>query len=290
MSHEPSSIARYRATALEASLPVIRRYSSSFSLATALFPKRCKQPVSAVYALVRVADEIVDGTAAEAGLGVEAQRALLDEFEADTERAMTTGFSPNLVVQAFADVARATGITTDLTRPFFASMRRDLDPVGFDEAGLREYVYGSAEVVGLMCLRIFQHGQPPPADPERVERAACALGSAFQMVNFLRDLADDTGRLDRRYLPDLGERPTEEGKRRIVEGIREDLRIARAGIAELPADCRHAVATATAIFGELLDRIDAVPAGTLLTTRISVPNRRKAALALRERLALGRTR
>ncbi|WP_167051533.1 phytoene/squalene synthase family protein [Salinibacterium sp. ZJ77] len=288
---QDSPIARYRATALEASQPVIRRYSSSFSLATALFPRRCRQPISAIYALVRVADEIVDGTAADAGLSLEAQREILDEFEADTERAMSTGFSANLVVQAFADVARATGIGTELTRPFFSSMRRDLDPVGFDEESLREYVYGSAEVVGLMCLRVFQHGQPAPADPKRVEAAACALGSAFQMVNFLRDLADDRERLDRRYLPGLGEKPDADVKNRIVSEITADLQTARAGIGDLPSDCRHAVATATALFGDLLTRIDATPAETLMTTRISVPTSRKLALALRERLALaGRAR
>lgn len=284
MTHD-SPIVRYRATALEASQPVIRRYSSSFSLATALFPKRCRAPISAIYALVRVADEIVDGTAADAGLDTDAQRLILDEFEADTERAMATGFSANVVVQAFADVARATGITTELTRPFFASMRRDLDPVGFDEESLREYVYGSAEVVGLMCLKVFQSGQPAPADPARVEAAACALGSAFQMVNFLRDLADDRDRLDRRYLPGFGEEPDEQVKNRIVSDIAQDLDTARAGIGDLPPDCRHAVATATALFSDLLARIDAAPARELLTTRISVPRSRKIALALRERFA-----
>ena len=282
---ELSPLDRYRATALAASQPVIGRYSSSFSLATAMFPKRCRRAISAIYALVRIADEIVDGTAQDAGLDAAAQRTLLDELEADTERTLAHGFSTNLVVQAFADVARTTGITAELTRPFFASMRRDLDPSGFDEDELRRYVYGSAEVVGLMCLAVFQCGCPAPAAPERVEAAARALGSAFQLINFLRDLADDRDRLGRRYLACYGEQLDDAAKNRIVADITADLERARAGISELPRDCRPAVATATALFGELLARIDSAPAHELLTTRISVPPTRKLALAVRARFA-----
>ncbi len=292
MSPRPpvTGLALYRSTARESSAPVIRRYSSSFGLASSLFPRRCRDRIAAIYALVRVADEIVDGTAGEAGLPLAEQRRVLDEFEADTERALATGFSANLVVQAYADVARAAGFGTELSRPFFASMRRDLEPVAFDEETLREYVYGSAEVVGLMCLRVFtSDGGIRPPDPA-LDDAACALGSAFQKVNFLRDLADDRDRLARDYLPAFRRLPPEEAKREVVAEIRDELRRARAGIPLLPADCRLAVATATAVFGELLDRIDALPAERLLDTRVSVPTRRKLALLVRERARLARGR
>ncbi|TPX05071.1 phytoene/squalene synthase family protein, partial [Schumannella luteola] len=258
--------------------------SSSFGMASRLFPRRCEAQIAAIYALVRVADEIVDGTAAEAGLDAASQLRVLDEFEIDTERALASGFSANLVVQAFADVARAAGFGTELTAPFFASMRRDLQPVAFDdEESLREYVYGSAEVVGLMCLRVFTSDSP--VDPE-LDDAARALGSAFQKVNFLRDLADDRNRLDREYLPAFRRLPLEAAKAEVVADIRDELRRARAGIPLLPADCRLAVAAATALFGELLDRIEALPAEALLTTRVSVPTGRKLALVARERMRL----
>lgn len=279
----PTGLELYRSTARAASAPVIRRYSSSFGMASRLFPRRCEEQIAAVYALVRVADEIVDGTAAEAGLDLAEQHRVLDAFEADTERAMQTGFSANLVVQAFADVARAAPFGTELTRPFFASMRRDLEPVAFDADSLAEYVYGSAEVVGLMCLRVFTSGSP--VDPA-LDDAARALGSAFQKVNFLRDLADDRGRLDREYLPAFRELPLDAARASVVAEIRDELRRARAGIPLLPADCRLAVASATALFGELLERIEAMPPEALLTTRVSVPTRRKIALVARERLRL----
>lgn len=279
----PTGLELYRSTARAASAPVIRRYSSSFGMASRLFPRRCEEQIAAVYALVRVADEIVDGTAAEAGLDLAEQHRVLDAFEADTERAMQTGFSANLVVQAFADVARAAPFGTELMRPFFASMRRDLEPVAFDADSLAEYVYGSAEVVGLMCLRVFTSGSP--VDPA-LDDAARALGSAFQKVNFLRDLADDRGRLDREYLPAFRELPLEAARASVVAEIRDELRRARAGIPLLPADCRLAVASATALFGELLERIEAMPPEALLTTRVSVPTRRKIALVARERIRL----
>lgn len=286
-TEQASGLALYRATASAASAPVIRRYSDSFGMASTLFPRRCTTQIAALYALVRVADEIVDGTAAEAGLDLPAQRRLLDELEADTERAIATGFSANLVVQAYADVAREAGFGTELTRPFFASMRRDLEPVVFDEASLAEYVHGSAEVIGLMCLRVFSAGAP--ADTT-LDTSACALGSAFQKINFLRDLADDRARLNREYLPAFRLLPLPEAKTAVLAQIRDELNTARAGIPLLPGDCRLAVAAATAIFGELLERIDALPAEALLTTRVSVPTHRKIALVLRERLRLGNSR
>src|SRR5690606_19894640 len=208
----------YSETARAAAAPVIRAYSTSFGLATRLFPARCRTDIGTIYALVRIADEIVDGTAAEAGLDADAQRAVLDELEAETERAIASGFSANLIVHAFAEVARRARIEPELTRAFFASMRRDLDTVDFDEHEYRRYVHGSAEVVGLMCLRVFLRNRPVPReDLATLEEGAARLGAAFQKVNFLRDLGHDRTELSRSYLPELREHGLTEASKRSEE-------------------------------------------------------------------------
>ena len=276
----------YDATAGASAASVIRRYSSSFRLATALLPRRCRSAVGSIYALVRVADEIVDGTATEAGLDGSAQRSRLDELEAETERAVATGFSANLVVHAFAVVARDAGIPREPIRAFFASMRRDLDDVAFDEAEYRTYIHGSAEAVGIMCLHVFVRGRD--VDPDafaELEKGAARLGAAFQKVNFLRDIGHDSSALGRAYLPDVPRTGlTERAKAAVVADVRADLDAARRATAGLPRDCRRAARTATAIFDELLRRIDRMPAERLTRVRVSVPPLSKAALAVRASL------
>ena len=288
MSRE-TGLALYGRTASLASAPVIRRYSNSFRLATALFPRRCRAAVGSIYALVRVADEIVDGTADEAGLGRAEIAQRLDELEAETERAIATGFSANLVVHAFAVVARETGIAAEPIRAFFASMRRDLDIVAFDEAEYRTYIHGSAEAVGLMCLRVFLHGHDVAPDELReLESGAARLGAAFQKVNFLRDLGHDASRLGRGYLPGVAPTGmTEAAKAEIVADIRADLEAARRATAGLPRDCRRAVRVAAGIFGELLRRIDRLPAERLASVRVSVPASTKVVIAVRCSLLRG---
>lgn len=282
-----TGLALYRWTARESSRPVIRRYSSSFRLASSLLPRRARAPIASIYALVRLADEIVDGTASDAGADRAAQRTILDELERDTERALDIAFSANLVVQAFADVAREVGITSELTKPFFASMRRDLDRVDFELTEYRDYVHGSAEVVGLMCLQVFTAGRPTASERRaELEAGAIGLGAAFQKINFLRDLADDGGRLGRSYFPGVSGVLDEPAKRAIQAEIREDLRVARAGIALLPRDCRLAVATAAGLFTQLLTRIERTPADRLVERRISVPAPTKLALLAREGVRL----
>lgn len=282
-----TGLALYDRTARVAAAPVIRRYSTSFRLATSLFPRRCRAAIASIYALVRIADEIVDGTAAEAGLDRAARAGVLDELERETERAVATGFSANLVVHAFAAVAREAAMEPALTRAFFASMRRDLDHVAFDEAEYRTYVHGSAEVVGLMCLRAFLAGRPvAPEVAARLDEGAARLGAAFQKVNFLRDVAHDRGQLGRSYLPGVsGSGLTDEQKTAVVDDIRADLRAARASVRYLPGDCRRPVLVATALFGELLRRLERTPASRLASTRVSVPAPVKLALALRWTLA-----
>ena len=273
-----------------AAAQVIAQYSTSFGLASRLCSREVRQHVADVYALVRIADEIVDGPAEEAGLDPAACRELLDALEAETELAMARGYSSNLVVHAFARTARATGIDVELTRPFFASMRRDLDPVDFDADELRTYIFGSAEVVGLMCLRAFTLGLAADSQRDvRWQRGARHLGAAFQKINFLRDLAEDYDARGRRYFPGVDPGSFDEAdKARILDDIDADLAIAGAVIPELPGSCRRAVAAAHALFTSLAARLRRTPASELLTTRVRVPATRKLTLLMRAATARGR--
>jgi phytoene/squalene synthetase len=268
---------------------VIRRYSTSFGLASRLLEPGVRQHVENIYALVRVADEIVDGGVTEAGLDTAAAGRYLDEFEADTEQAIRTGYSTNLVVHAFARTARETGFGTELTKPFFHSMRMDLTDTEHDQDGFDTYVYGSAEVVGLMCLRAFLQDHSVTDDQnERMVRGARALGAAFQKVNFLRDLAADVETLGRSYFPGIRvDQFTEQEKHRLLDDIDDDLRVSAAVIPELPAGSRRAVALAQSLFQELGERIRRTPAETVIRARISVPTAVKARLLAQA--AAGRT-
>src|SRR5690554_5989880 len=183
---------------------VISKYSTSFRLASRLLAEPIRQQVANIYALVRIADEIVDGATDGAGLSLSEASRALTELEDQTHAALESGYCTNPIVHAFACTARSTGIGRELTEPFFASMRSDLDHTGYDAEGFERYVYGSAEVIGLMCLHAFLAGESRTADErQRMQAGARALGAAFQKVNFLRDLADDYQRLGRSYFPDV---------------------------------------------------------------------------------------
>ncbi|MGW9112271.1 phytoene/squalene synthase family protein [Microbacterium sp. NPDC055683] len=278
----------YTRTARASSARVIGAYSTSFGMASRLLPREVRTHVADVYALVRVADEIVDGPAEEAGLAVTRKRELVDRLEAETLAAMSSGFSANLVVHAFAVTARETGIDAALVRPFFASMRVDADGVAaFDDAAYRSYIHGSAEVVGSMCLRAFAgEGRGIRLDDE-LEEGARRLGAAFQKVNFLRDLADDCDRLGRTYLPGVDPaRFTDDDKIAVVEEIDADLAVARTAIVRLPPGGRRATAAAAGLFGRLNARLRATPAAELRRRRVSVPRAEK--LRILASAAMGR--
>jgi len=279
----PTDLSLYTRAAHTSSATIIHEYSTSFGMATRLLSPEVRPQVEDIYALVRIADEIVDGAAAEAGLAVDDQRALLDALEADTERAMRTGYSANVVVHSFACTARSVGIDATLTAPFFSSMRRDLSQVDFSSDELGAYIYGSAEVIGLMCLRAFlSHEQVATERRMRLERGARRLGSAFQKINFLRDLAVDWTELGRSYFPGIDPgRLTERQKLELVVDIERDLGAAQDAIPELPDNCRRAIVAAHALFAELTDRIRSTPASLLLSTRVSVPTRTKLAILVR---------
>jgi phytoene synthase len=271
----------YDRVAEETASVVIRRYSTSFGLAARLLGPGVRQHVENIYALVRVADEIVDGAAVESGLDTVGAARQLNELERETDAAVAEGFSSNLVVHAFALTARETGFGLEYTAPFFESMRTDLTATEHDQESFDRYVYGSAEVVGLMCLRAFLAGRQLSAeDDERFVRGARALGAAFQKVNFLRDLAADFETLGRSYFPGVSvDSFTEADKIRLLDDIDADLRLSATVIPDLPASSRKAVALAQGLFAELSVRLRATPAERLRTTRIRVPNPVKVRIA-----------
>lgn len=287
-----SPLDRFSRVAARAANEVIVGYSTSFGTATRLLGPRHRQHVRNVYALVRVADELVDGVAGEAGLSPADQAAALDRLLAETHGAVATGYSPDVVVHAFARTARAAGIGADLIDPFFDSMRTDLERsreagiAAFDAQDHAAYVYGSAAVVGLMCLRVFvRRERLGPERLARLEHGARQLGRAFQNVNFLRDLADDTGRLRRGYLG--GATCLSRGERDAwVEEIRGQIAEAEAVLHLLPRDARAAVRSATWLFAELTDRIARVDPAELSRRRVRVSDARKVLIVAR---ALART-
>ncbi|WP_225752738.1 squalene/phytoene synthase family protein [Actinotalea sp. Marseille-Q4924] len=278
-----SRLSLYDAVAHRAADLVVREYSTSFGLATRILPAQQRGRIRDVYALVRLADEVVDGATEEVGGDVEDARMRLDALEAETELAMRTGYSTNVLVHAFARTAREAGFGSELTAPFYASMRMDLDTTRHDEASFARYVYGSAEVVGLMCLRIFLLEEPSSVRDSRYREltsGARALGAAFQKINFLRDLADDAVRLGRSYFVAVDpHHVTEEQKSAVLADIAEDVRVARDAIHRLPPSVRPAVAVACELFAELTRRLEATPAQDLLTTRASVPTAVKVRIA-----------
>jgi phytoene/squalene synthetase len=284
-----SRLALYDRVAEETASIVIRRYSTSFGLASRLLGAGVRQHVENIYALVRVADEIVDGPATEAGLDTIGAGRALNELERETEHAMDSGFSSNLVVHAFALTAREVGFGAELTAPFFESMRMDLSEKEHDQSSFDRYVYGSAEVVGLMCLEAFLQGQElDTAEKERMVTGARALGAAFQKVNFLRDLAADFETLGRSYFPGIKvDSFTEADKHRLLDDIDADLAVSASVVPSLPASSRRAVALAQSLFAELSVRLRATPATQLVRARVRVPNPVKARLALAA--ALGST-
>lgn len=276
---------RYQRVAEANARDVIAEYSTSFGVASSLLVQPTRQDIANVYGLVRLADEIVDGVAGEFGLPLERIVSALDELEAQTLDAMQTGYSTNLIVHAFASTARRVSIGPDLVVPFFTSMRMDTEQTEHTPESFATYVYGSAEVVGLMCLQAFLNGRELQSDErEQFIAGARALGSAFQKVNFLRDIAADVEGLGRHYFPGVDfDRFSDADKTLLVADIDAELAVAGRMIPLLPEHSRRAVWLAAALFGELNRRISRTPANVLQTTRISVPSVVKARLYAKAR-------
>lgn len=263
----------YDRVALASASVVIEEYSTSFGWATRLLGSDLRGHIRAIYALVRVADELVDDMSQE--WPQQARATLLDELEADTLRAVETGVSANLVVHAFALTARQFGISPEEIRPFFTSMRADLSVQSHDAASLASYVYGSAEVVGLMCLRVFVGGDE--ATYQELRPGALRLGAAFQKVNFLRDLNADQRDLSRTYLPDSDPAAFDDAARdAILDDVDRDLAVALTYLTQLPRSSRIAVRAAHGFYSELSRRLRATPARDIAHRRVRVPNPVKA--------------
>jgi phytoene/squalene synthetase len=283
--NQPSSLELYTLAAEKSSNAVIASYSTSFGVATKLLAPEIRQHVRNIYALVRVADEIVDGAAAEARVGggnVEPSVAL-DILEAEIYKTLRSHFSTNLVVHAFAKTANETGFARGIIEPFFASMRMDLWPRKHSSESFQKYVYGSAEVVGLMCLHAFiKESDFSMQDYAKIVKSARALGAAFQKVNFLRDLSADFEKLGRSYFPDVNPATfNETQKAALLADIRADLATSSQGLKFLPASSRKAVSAAQMLFTELANRIEKTPAEQMLKARISVPNITKFFIVLK---------
>lgn len=278
VSSDPAYLARYDRMCDRAAAQVIASYSTSFSMASRILPAETRRDISNLYAMVRVADEIVDGTAAEAG---EDPAGLIAAYEQAVLTAPDTRFHTDPVLHAYAASARRCGFDKEHIRAFFASMRRDTTQVRYTHEEFEDYVYGSAEVIGLLCLSAFLvDTEPSSEDLGKMQSGARALGSAFQKINFLRDFGEDHDTLGRRYLPE-GLALDNATKETVTDGIKAELAEARAAIPLLPAKVRGAVAAAEALFRELNTMLEATDAADLARARVSVPAHKKLLITAR---------
>jgi 15-cis-phytoene synthase len=248
-----------------------KMYSTSFFIASMLLERETRSSIHAIYGFVRFADEIVDT------FHDQDQDALLTRFEAETYEAIGRGFSLHPILNSFQRCVNEFGIDRPLIAAFFKSMRADLSARTFVRADFEDYVYGSAEVVGLMCLKVFAAGN----DQYYVkhQESARALGAAFQKVNFLRDLKDDTERLGRSYFPEVDPRNfTGEDKLLIEREIASDFDRALSGIRALPSDARSGVYMAYVYYRALFRRLQAAPPERIRSMRIRVSTPQKLLL------------
>lgn len=258
-------------TCFECSKVITKKYSTSFSTGIRAFNKRFRYPVYAIYGFVRYADEIVDTFYGHN------QRELIDDFQAETFKAIDRGISTNPVLQAFQQVVNQYGVEKDLIEAFLLSMRMDLDKTAYNDDGYKTYIYGSAEVVGLMCLRIFCENDSALYD--RLVPSARSLGSAFQKINFLRDIKSDYEDRGRTYFPEVDfSNFTEEDKKLIEKDIKQDFDDALIGIKQLPAGSRLGVYVAYIYYLQLFKKISATSAHTIIEKRIRVSDTQKIGL------------
>ncbi|RKM94217.1 phytoene/squalene synthase family protein, partial [Aquimarina sp. BL5] len=247
---------------------VTQNYSTSFSMGIKLFDKSIRDSIYSIYGFVRFADEIVDT------FHDYDKATLFSNFEEDYYRAYDQGISLNPILNSFQITVRKYNIDDELIQAFLKSMHSDLSKKEFDDDEIKAYIYGSADVVGLMCLKVFVNG-----DEERYQAlkpAAMRLGSAFQKVNFLRDINDDINELHRIYFPILRDNKlTEDIKKKIIIDINEDFRVALEGIKELPDNSKKGVYAAYLYYTKLTTKIESTPVEKLLNERIRIPNRVK---------------
>ena len=250
-----------------------KRYSTSFSLGISFLHKDLHQPIYAIYGFVRFADEIVDSF-----LDFD-KEALLADFKKQTYSAIEQGISLNPILNSFQWAVNTYQIPFELIETFLQSMEMDLDKKAYDVGKYEQYILGSAEVVGLMCLKVFVNGDE--TEYNRLKPAAMKLGSAFQKINFLRDLKADYQELGRTYFPkiDLNAFNTEV-KKEIEADIEIDFQLGYEGIKQLPKNARFGVYMAYIYYYKLFKKIKTTTAHTILNERVRIPNNKKYRLFL----------
>ena len=259
-------------TSFKCSKIVTRKYSTSFSMAVYMLSPKIREAIYSIYAFVRFADEIVDS------FHNHEKEILLNEFEEDYYKAYKNNISLNPILNCFQHTVKKYNITDDLIQSFLKSMKADLKKETYNTVEeYNEYIYGSADVVGLMCLKVFVNGDEDKYN--ELKFSAMKLGSAFQKVNFLRDLKDDYELLNRSYFPgvNLKELNANE-KAEIIADIEADFNEALIGIKKLPLEAKFGVYTAYVYYKRLLNKLSKTPSSEILNTRIRVSNPLKISL------------
>ena len=256
----------------ESSKIITKIYSTSFSIAVNLLSPNIREAIYNIYGFVRVADEIVDS------FEEYPKEELLDRFEQEYRYSLKVGISTNPVINAFQGTVSKYNIDYALVESFLKSMRTDLEKQNYNnQKEIDDYIYGSADVVGLMCLKVFVQGDDEKYN--NLKEAAMKLGSAFQKVNFLRDLNEDFENLNRSYFPNINPNNfTEADKSRVLLEINNDFEEAYKGIVKLPKEAKLAVYVAYKYYFNLLHKIERTPSKILKEKRIRVSNPKKMAL------------
>lgn len=261
----------YHKTCEECSKLITNRYSTSFSLGTRVLHKKFRQSIYGIYGFVRFADEIVDE------FHQHDKEHLLQNFINDTFKAIDEGISLNPVLHSFQRVVNTYNIDHELIQAFFNSMAMDLDTSTYCDKSYNVYIYGSAEVVGLMCLHVFTQGDK--SYYKHLKAPARSLGSAFQKVNFLRDIKDDFKERGRTYFPDLDfENFTTTDKKKIEEDIKRDFDHAFEGIIQLPKGSKFGVYLAYKYYLKLFKKIKKAEPSIIKENRLRVHDVRKIVL------------
>lgn len=247
---------------------ITQLYSTSFTLGIKTLHRKFHKPIYNIYGFVRVADEIVD-TFFDYN-----QRSLIERFERDTYEAINEGISMNPVLQAFQETVNEYKIDPKYIDAFLLSMKMDLDPQNYTDDKYKEYIFGSAEAVGLMCLQVFVEGDM--ALFEKLKPAACSLGAAFQKVNFLRDMKSDFQDRGRVYFPEVNfANFTLAEKLKIEQDIEHDFAVAYQGIMKLPPGAHLGVLLAYKYYTKLFNKIRKSSVQTIQQERVRVPNYEK---------------